>query len=156
VGLVFQSPDDQLFPAGFEDVAYGLIYQGMGKKRLRCAPKQALEEVGMGSFEQASLIISVWAEKTGGHCTVLSMRPAVILFDEPTMGLDARAKKQFPADRADPSQTVLVATHDMRLAAALCSRLLILDEGHLVYVWTPAECASRHRAVERHGLTGIW
>jgi energy-coupling factor transporter ATP-binding protein EcfA2 len=158
VGLVFQSPDDQLFSSRvFEDVAYGLIYQGMGKEEIALRTQQALEEVGMASFEQAvPYHLSLGQKKRVAIATVLSMRPAVILFDEPTMGLDARAKKQFLQIARTLSQTVLVATHDMRLAAALCSRLLILDEGHLVYDG-PLQSALQDTALlERHGLDRDW
>lgn len=158
VGLVFQSPDDQLFSSRvFEDVAYGLIYQGMGKEEIALRTRQALEEVGMASFEQAvPYHLSLGQKKRVAIATVLSMRPAVILFDEPTMGLDARAKKQFLQIARTLSQTVLVATHDMRLAAALCSRLLILDEGHLVYDGPMQSALQDTALLERHGLDRDW
>jgi cobalt/nickel transport system ATP-binding protein len=153
-GMVFQSPDDQLFSNRvFDDVAYGLIYQGLGKEEIEERVQKALADVDMDSFKNAvPYHLSLGQKKRVAIATVLSMQPEIILFDEPTMGLDARAKKQFLQIVQQFSQTVLVATHDMKLAAAICDRLLILDEGRLVYDGTMQNAIRNPKLLGSHGL----
>ncbi len=154
LGMVFQSPDDQLFSNRvFDDVAYGLMYQGMEKTEIEKRVRKALADVDMSSFaDSVPYHLSLGQKKRVAIATVLSMQPEVILFDEPTMGLDVRAKKQFLQIVRQFSQTVLVATHDMKLAAAICDRLLILDEGHLVYDGAMQNAIRNPKLLESHGL----
>ncbi|MGV8025730.1 MAG: energy-coupling factor ABC transporter ATP-binding protein [Anaerolineaceae bacterium] len=154
LGMVFQSPDDQLFSNRvFEDVAYGLIYQGLEKAEIEERTKKALEDVNMTAYENAvPYHLSLGQKKRVAIATVLSMQPEVLLFDEPTMGLDVRAKKQFLQIVQRFSQTVLVATHDMKLAAAMCDRLIILDEGQLVYDGLMKDALHDTKLLESHGL----
>jgi cobalt/nickel transport system ATP-binding protein len=154
LGLVFQSPDDQLSSNRvFDDVAYGLIYLNMEKSKITERVRKALEDVHMDTYENAvPFHLSLGQKKRIAIATVLSMQPEILLFDEPTMGLDARAKKQFLQIVQNFSQTVLVATHDMKLAAAICDRLLILNEGRLVYDGAMKVAIHNPELLERHGL----
>ena len=154
LGLVFQSPDDQLFSTRvFDDVAYGLVYQGMEKAEIEERTRKALADVGMAAYESAvPHHLSLGQKKRVAIASVLCMQPEIILFDEPTMGLDARAKKQFLEIAASLTQTMLVATHDLRLAVALCERLLILDEGRLVFDGEMKKALRDREFLERHGL----
>lgn len=154
LGLVFQSPDDQLFSNRvFDDVAYGLMYQGMEKVEITERVRKALEDVNMTAYENAvPYHLSLGQKKRIAIATVLSMQPEIILFDEPTMGLDVRAKKQFLQIVQHFSQTVLIATHDMKLAAAICDRLIILDEGRLVYDGAMKDVLHDPELLESHGL----
>ncbi|NMC46297.1 MAG: ABC transporter ATP-binding protein [Chloroflexi bacterium] len=157
MGMVFQSPDDQLFSTRvYDDVAYGLVYQGMEKEEIDHRVQRALADVGMlDSIQAVPYHLSLGQKKRVAIASVLSMQPDILLFDEPTMGLDARAQKQFIQIAKNLSQTILVATHDMRLAATLCSRLLILDEGRLVYDGPLQGALQDAHLLEKHGLERI-
>jgi ABC-2 type transport system ATP-binding protein len=67
--------------------------------------------------------------------------------DEPTTGLDPRSKKEVQAVleklRAHREITVLVCTHDMDEAAALCDRVLMMDDGRVLADGSPAELCGR-------------
>jgi len=154
LGMVFQSPDDQLFSNRvYEDVAYGLIYQNMPKEEIETRVQKALTDVGMAAFKDfVPYHLSLGQKKRVAIATVLSMQPEIILFDEPTMGLDARAKKQFLQIVRQLSQTILVATHDLKLAATMCERLLILDEGQLVFDGSMQDALQEKELLEAHGL----
>ena len=76
----------------------------------------------------------------------------VLLFDEPTMGLDARARKQFIRIVQGLPQTILLATHDLRLAAALCERVIVLDGGQIVYDGDLKMALQDSGFLEQHGL----
>jgi len=70
-------------------------------------------------------------------------RPQLLLLDEPTTGLDPRSKREVQAFvhelRAAHGVTILLTTHDMNEAEALCDRIAIVDGGKIVALGTPAE-----------------
>jgi ABC-2 type transport system ATP-binding protein len=74
--------------------------------------------------------------------------PALLLMDEPTTGLDPRSKREVQAFvrslHADTAATVMVCTHDLEEAEALCSRVLMLDRGRIVADGTPAQLRARY------------
>jgi len=154
MGMVFQSPDDQLFSNRvFDDVAYGLVYEGKEKELIEQYVQAALQAVGMQGFEDAvPYHLSLGQKKRVAIATVLSMQPQLLLFDEPTMGLDARARKQFIQIVHDLPQTILLATHDLRLAAALCERVIVLDAGQIVYDGDLGMALQDTDFLEQHGL----
>lgn len=154
MGMVFQSPDDQLFSNRvYDDVAYGLIYQGLGKDEIDRGVERALSDVDMlDSIQAVPYHLSLGQKKRVAIASVLSMQPEIILFDEPTMGMDARSKKQFIQIANQLPQTIFIATHDMHLAATLCRRLLILDEGVLVYDGSLQRALQDPGLLEKHGL----
>jgi ABC-2 type transport system ATP-binding protein len=69
--------------------------------------------------------------------------PSLLLMDEPTTGLDPRSKKEVQSLlemlRAERQVTVLLCTHDMDEAAALCDRVLMMDEGRVLADGSPEE-----------------
>jgi len=134
VGLVFQDPDDQLFcPTVFDDVAFGPINMGYSKPRVCEAVKKALEWVGMAGYEQRSPHhLSFGEKKRIAIATVLSMSPEILVFDEPTSNLDPRGKWSLIRLFQKLPATKVIATHDLELVRALCSRTIILDHGRIV------------------------
>jgi len=74
--------------------------------------------------------------------------PALLLMDEPTTGLDPRSKREVQAFvrslHADTAATVMVCTHDLEEAEALCSRVLMLDRGRIVADGTAADLRARY------------
>jgi cobalt/nickel transport system ATP-binding protein len=95
VGLVFQDPDDQLFcPTVFDDVAFGPIYQGLPEHEVRGRVRQALAAVRMDHMaDRVSHHLSTGEKKRIAIATVLAMAPAVLVLDEPSAGLDPRARR---------------------------------------------------------------
>ncbi len=73
--------------------------------------------------------------------------PVLLLLDEPTTGLDPRSKRDVQRFihqlRADHDATILLTTHDMEEADALCERIAILDGGRIIVEATPAELKAR-------------
>jgi cobalt transport protein ATP-binding subunit len=134
VGLVFQDPDDQLFsPTVFEDVAFGPLHMGMPEAEIHDRVEQALAAVGMSGFERRMPHrMSLGQRKRVALATVLSMDPAVLVFDEPSAGLDPRGRRELIEVLRTPSQTLLVSTHDMRLVADVFPRTVVMDGGRIV------------------------
>jgi cobalt/nickel transport system ATP-binding protein len=154
VGLVFQDPDDQLFsPTVFEDVAFGPLHMGLPEEEVRCQVAWALEQVGMDSYvERISHHLSIGEKKRVAIATVLSMRPEILVLDEPTAGLDPRARRSLIGLLRDMTQTILVSTHDMRLVAELFPRMVIMDEGSIVVDGPTSVLLGDTALLEAHGL----
>jgi cobalt/nickel transport system ATP-binding protein len=157
MGLVFQYPDDQLFsPTVFDDVAFGPLYAGLPEAEVHQRVDWALEQVGLQGFEERlSHHLSMGEKKRAAIATVLSMQPDVLVLDEPTGGLDPRARRQLIEVLRDLPQTMLVATHDMRLVNELLPRCVILDRGSVVADGPTGAILSNAKLLEAHGLEGL-
>ncbi len=122
-GLVFQNADDQLFmPTVEEDVAFGPANLSGGMK------------------------------KSVSIATVLAMEPSVLVMDEPTAGLDAQARRRIVALLERFEHTMIVATHDMDMAADLCERTIILDNGIIAADGAACDILSDNDLLQRCGL----
>ncbi len=154
VGLVFQDPDDQLFSQSvYEDVAFGPLYKDLPKDRVAKKVRRALEEVGMsGSEARVPHHLSEGEKKRVAIATVLSMDPEVLVLDEPTAGLDPRGRRELIQLLRGLPQTMLVATHDMRMVAELLDRTVIIDEGKVVADGPTSQILAEHHLLELHGL----
>lgn len=157
VGLVFQNPDDQLFsPTVYEDVAFGPLYMGLPEEDVHSRAKYALEQVGMEDYAgRLSYHLSAGEKKRVAIATVLSMQPEVIVLDEPTAGLDPRARRSLIDLLTELPQTLLVATHDLRMVGELLPRTLILDQGKIVADGSTRALLSDTALIESHGLERI-
>lgn len=155
VGLVFQNPDDQLFsPRVCQDVAFGPLHMGLPEAEVRARVERALAAVGMDDYaERVSFHLSVGEKKRIAIATVLSMEPKILVLDEPSAGLDPRARRHLIALLRDlKQQTMLISTHDMRLAAELCARVVVLDGGRVVAEGPTERILNDADLLERHGL----
>jgi cobalt transport protein ATP-binding subunit len=154
VGLVFQDPDDQLFsPTVFDDIAFGPIYQGLSEKEVRTRVDHALAAVHMSDYAgRVSHHLSVGEKKRIAIATVLSMRPEVLVLDEPTAGLDPRARRGLIALLRALPQTMLISTHDLRMVAELLPRTVVMDHGQIVADGPTGEILADAALLEAHGL----
>lgn len=154
VGLVFQNPDDQLFsPTVFEDVAFGPLHMGLPEAEVRQRVARALTQVGMAGFEsRLSHHLSIGQKKRIAIATVLSMEPDILVLDEPSAGLDPRARRALMELLRDLPLTMLVSTHDMLLVQALFPRTVMMDEGRIVADGETAVILGDDAFLEKHGL----
>ena len=154
VGLVFQDPDDQLFsPTVFEDVAFGPLHMGVPEAEIHDRVERALAAVGMTGFERRlPHRLSLGQRKRIALATVLSMDPSVLVFDEPSAGLDPRGRRELIALLRSLDQTMLVSTHDMRLVAEVFPRVVVMDDGRIVGDGPTAEILADDAFLEAHGL----
>ena len=154
VGLVFQNPDDQLFsPTVFEDVAYGPIYQGLPITQIDQRVNEALEAVGMLEYrERVSYHLSLGEKKRIAIATVLSMQPQILVMDEPTAGLDPRARRNLIRLLQNLPITMLVATHDLAMVAELCPRTVVMDGGRIVGDDRTDRILTNESFLNQHGL----
>jgi cobalt/nickel transport system ATP-binding protein len=154
VGLVFQNPDDQLFsPTVFEDVAFGPLHMGLPMKEVETRVNSALEAVRMTGFrDRLSHHLSVGEKKRIAIATVLSMDPQILVLDEPSAGLDPRARRTLINLLRELPITMLVSTHDMRLVQELFPRTIMMDEGQIVADGKTKEILQDEALLTAHGL----
>lgn len=154
VGLVFQNPDDQLFsPTVFEDVAFGPLHMGLPEGEVRSRVDAALEAVRMTSYrDRLSHHLSVGEKKRIAIATVLSMQPSLLVLDEPSAGLDPRARRTLINLLRDLPITMLVSTHDMKLVQELFPRTVVMDEGRVVADGLTADILEDEALLTAHGL----
>jgi cobalt/nickel transport system ATP-binding protein len=154
VGLVFQNPDDQLFsPTVYEDVAFGPLHMGMPEATVGERVADALARVGMHEFgPRLSHHLSVGEKKRIAIATVLAMAPALLVLDEPSAGLDPRARRKLIALLRDLPLTMLVATHDMALVRDLLPRMMVMDGGRIVADGSTEALFRDVAFLETHGL----
>ena len=138
VGLVFQTPELQLFAASArEDVAFGPRRLGWSEAEVTAAVDEALELVGLPPEQfggRHPYALSGGEQRRLALAGVLAMRPRLLLLDEPFVSLDPATRRELSRIlsrlRAD-GVTLVLATHDVDLAWALCDELLVLDAGRV-------------------------
>ena len=154
VGLVFQDPDDQLFMHSvYEDVAFGPLYMGLQTDEIQARVRHAVQAVGMETYpKRVSHHLSMGEKKRVAIASVLSMQPEILVLDEPTAGLDPRSRRGFIQLLDELDQTMLIATHDMRLVAELLRRTIVLDGGMVVSDGDTSILMSNPELLVSHGL----
>ena len=154
VGMVFQSPEDQLFsPTVYDDVAFGPLYQGLPEHEVHTRVDQALAAVAMSAYkERVSHHLSMGEKKRIAIATVLSMQPEVLVLDEPTAGLDPRSRRSLINLLRQLPLTMLVSTHDMLMVRELFPRMVIMDEGRIVADGPTETLLEDAALLEAHGL----
>jgi energy-coupling factor transporter ATP-binding protein EcfA2 len=154
VGLLFQDPDDQLFsPTVFEDVAFGPIHMGVPPDEVRSRVSRALAAVGMAGFERRiPHRMSLGQRKRVALATVLTMDPSVLVFDEPSSGLDPRGRRELIGLMRSLPQTLIVSTHDIRLVAEVFPRTVVMDNGLIVADGPTERILADQPLLEAHGL----
>ena len=154
VGLVFQNPDDQLFsPTVFEDVAFGPLHMGLPEAEVIACVDKALEAVRMSAYrDRLSHHLSVGEKKRIAIATVLSMDPKILILDEPSAGLDPRARRTLINLLRELPITMLVSTHDMKLVEELFPRTIVMDDGHIVADGKTGEILEDEKLLNEHGL----
>ena len=157
VGLLFSNPDDQLFSATvFDDVAYGPLYMGLPEDEVRSRVTEALRAVGMDGFEERPPHqLSLGQKRRVAIATVLSMDPAILALDEPTASLDPRARRELVQLLAGRPETLVVATHDLPMVRAVCTRVVLMDEGRVVADGPGSTILDDAVLLDAHGLDWV-
>jgi cobalt/nickel transport system ATP-binding protein len=126
---------------------------GLPEDEVRARVAQALDQVGMGNYtDRLSHHLSVGEKKRVAIATVLSMDPEILVLDEPTAGLDPRARRALITQLDELPLTMLVSTHDMRMVSELFPRMVIMDEGRIVADGSTGSLMDNVALLEAHGL----
>ncbi len=155
-GMVFQNPDNQLVSAIVEDdVAFGPENIGTEPEKIRELVDEALMSVHMEEYaEKAPHLLSGGQKQRVAIAGVIAMRPACIIFDEPTAMLDPRGREdvlEVMEKLHGEGITVVLITHFMD-EAVRADQVAVMDEGRIISAGSPAEVFSDRAAIEKAGL----
>jgi len=154
VGIVFQDPDDQLFcPTVYDDVAFGPLNLGLAAEEIEARIEESLALVGLEGFgERSSYHLSFGERKRLALATVLSYRPEILVFDEPSTNMDPLNRRKLIEWLKQTDKTILLCTHDLDIALEVCSRCLVLTEGEIVANGPASEVLHDKQLLESNNL----
>jgi cobalt/nickel transport system ATP-binding protein len=137
VGLVFQDPDVQLFSATvFDDVAFGPLQLGLPQEEVRACCDEAMRQMEIAHLsDRAPFELSGGEKKRAAIASVLSLRPDVLLLDEPTASLDPRTKwvlVNLIRQLGEGGKTLVTATHELEIVPLIAERVVVLGENRRV------------------------
>lgn len=144
-GFVFQNSDAQLFsPTVWDEIAFGPLYLGLSAEEVEKRTGDIIHLLGLELLrKRPPYHLSGGEKKKVALASVLAISPEVLLFDEPTAGLDPKTESfliRLIVELAAAGKTVVTATQDLRLVDAIADRVIILGEDHrLAGEGTPAE-----------------
>jgi cobalt/nickel transport system ATP-binding protein len=150
VGLVFQDPDIQLFSATvLDDVAFGPLQLGLSRDEVRERCDEALAAMEITQLaDRAPFELSGGEKKRAAIASVLSLRPDVILLDEPTASLDPRTKwllVDLIQRLGEAGRTLITATHELDIVPLIADRVVVLSEDRRVVADGPPEAVLADR-----------
>jgi cobalt/nickel transport system ATP-binding protein len=96
--------------------------------------------------------LSVGEKKRIAIATVLSMEPKILILDEPSAGLDPRARRTLINLLRELPITMLVSTHDMKLVEELFPRTIVMDDGRIVADGKTKDILENEKLLNEHGL----
>ncbi|TKW64988.1 MAG: ABC transporter ATP-binding protein [Paracoccus denitrificans] len=150
IGLVFQSY--ALFPhlTVFENVAFGLRLQGVSRDDITRRVGAALESVGLSGFaDRQPKALSGGQQQRVALARSIVVEPKLLLLDEPLSNLDARLRLEMRSELArlqkDLGITMVYVTHDQAEALALADRIVVMRDGRIEQIDTPANVYERPR-----------
>ncbi|MGY1718350.1 energy-coupling factor ABC transporter ATP-binding protein [Blastococcus sp. SYSU DS0552] len=151
VGFVFQDPDAQIVhPTVAEDAAYGLENQGVPAAERAARVAEVLARYGLaGHADHPAHLLSGGQKQLLAIAGVLVMRPARVVFDEPTTLLDLVNARRVARVIDELEQQVVVVTHQLDLLDGF-DRVLVVDGGRIVEDAAPRVAIAAYRALMEH------
>ncbi len=139
VGFVFQNPDNMIFLDSVrEEMRFGPRNLGMPPDETEKQVERVLVEFGLAGYgDESPYILSQALKRRLTVASVLSMKPKILVLDEPTIGQDrlmANKLMRYIIDlNLKEGLTVVLITHDMRIVAEFCPRAVVMANGEIVY-----------------------
>ena len=159
VGLVFQYPEHQLFETTiFDDVCFGPMNQGLSKNEAGLRAFEALRSVGIPEelYYQSPFDLSGGQKRRVAIAGVLAMKPEVLILDEPTAGLDPRGRDEIldliTKMHKERGMTVILVSHSMEDVAKYVKRIIVMNQGRVMYDDVPKEVFKNYKELEAIGL----
>lgn len=139
VGLVFQYPEYQLFEETvYDDIAFGPKNMGVSGDELKKRVIETCKIIGVKDeyLEKSPFDLSGGEKRRVAIAGVMAMNPEIIIFDEPTAGLDPKGREEIIDVifnyRKATGATVIIISHSMEDMAQIADKLLVMSKGSLV------------------------
>jgi len=160
VGLVFQYPEHQLFEETVRrDIAFAPSNMGLSEQEISERVAWAADLVGLQEdiLDKSPFEISGGQKRRAAIAGVLAMKPAVLVLDEPTAGLDPAGREeilfQIKKLHKETGITVIIVSHGMEDIANTVNYIYVLNKGSIVMQGTPLEVYSQYEELEKIGLS---
>ena len=160
VGMVFQYPEYQLFEETvIKDIMFGPKNMGLSDEEALKRAKEAAHFTDLKPelLEKSPFELSGGEKRRAAIAGVIAMEPEVVIFDEPTAGLDPAGCASILGNIRDYQKathaTILMVTHSMDEVAQLADRMLVLNEGTIEMSGTPREVFSHAARLAEIGLS---
>lgn len=159
VGLVFQYPEHQLFETTiFDDVCFGPKNLGLDKKTVELRAFEALRSVQFPTelYYQPPFDLSGGQKRRVAIAGVLAMKPEVLILDEPTAGLDPAGRDEILGMISQMHEelgiTVILVSHSMEDVAKYVDRIIVMNQGSVMYDGVPKDVFRHYEELEKVGL----
>ena len=159
VGLVFQYPEHQLFEVDvFSDVCFGPKNLGLSKVEVEERAKKALTQVGLDEsyYKKSPFELSGGQKRRVAIAGILAMHPQVLILDEPTAGLDPKGRDEILDQVAllqkERKITVILVSHSMEDVARYVDRIIVVNDGKILFDDTPKQVFQHYKELESVGL----
>ncbi len=153
-GFVFQDPDDQLFTSSvYEDVAFGPVNMKLSKEETEARVREALEMTGITHLaEKPPYRLSGGEKKAASIASVLSMKPEVLIMDEPSASLDPGARRRLIELMKKMPHTKITASHDLDFLMEICDKVIIMSSGGIKAEGSTENILGNREILEECGL----
>ncbi len=153
-GYVFQDSESQLFLSTvYEDVAFGPRNYGYSEEEVQKKVMSALQQVHIEELKDRPIYrMSGGQKKLAAIATILSMEPEVILFDEPSVGLDPKNRRNLINIINRIGGLKIIASHDLDMIFDTCDKTILIEKGKLIYEGETAKILTDQRLLEESGL----
>ena len=159
VGLVFQSPEYQLFEETvYKDIAFGPKNMGLSAEEVDRRVREAAGFVGLTEqqLEVSPFDLSGGQKRRVAIAGVIAMEPEVLILDEPTAGLDPVGRSEILGNiqsyRKAKNATIMMVSHSMEDVARLTDRLLVMNGSKLAMDAPPAQVFTHAEELTQMGL----
>lgn len=158
VGFVLQNPDRQIIaPTVYQDVAFGPTNLGYPEPEVREAVTRALRHVGLEGFERRPPHqLSGGEKKRVAIAGVLAMDPDVLVFDEPTGGLDPAGSEDIMElldELNHEGKTIIISTHDVELVYLWADKALLMLGGQILQEDVPEVAFGKPECIRKAHLS---
>lgn len=154
LGMVLQNPDDQLFMTTvYDDVAFGPRNYKLDEKEVKHRVENSLELVGISHLKnRAPFKLSGGEKRNAAIASVLSMKPDILIMDEPTAALDPKSRRRVINLLNSFNQTKIITSHDLDMIFETCNRVIVIKEGEVPWDGPSEEILSNEELLDSCGL----
>ncbi|MDO4179509.1 MAG: ABC transporter ATP-binding protein [Phascolarctobacterium sp.] len=154
IGYVFQDSDNQLFMnTVYDDIAFGPRNYGLHEHEVQKRVEEALKMTQSSQLVDKEIYkMSGGEKKLISLATVLALMPKVILFDEPTIALDPRNRRNLINLLPSLEPTKIIATHDLDMVLDTCERTILLANGRIIKDAPTKEILYDKELLDAYGL----
>ena len=134
IGYVFQDSDNQLFMSNvYDDIAFGPRNYGLLEEEVKSRVENALSMVHIeGLKNKKTYKLSGGEKKLVAIATIFSMKPNIILMDEPSIALDPRNRRNLINILNEFKQLKIIASHDLDMILDTCNRTILIADGKII------------------------